>query len=91
MKITGRRHTDARFMASCTAPIEVAPSPKFTMVTRFSWRSCAAMARPLAIGVPAPTIAVVSIDPDLGSEIWGEPPLPLLTPSARPRISQNKP
>ena len=36
-----------------------------------------------------PPIDVVSIEPDLGSEMCGEPPLPLFIPSSRPSVSQN--
>ena len=65
----------------------VAPSPKLTTVTRSSPRISAASARPFAMGTPAPTIPVVNIAPDAGSDTWGEPPLPLFEPVARPNSS----
>jgi hypothetical protein len=71
-KITGSFQTPARFIASCTAPMLVAPSPKLTNVTRSSARIWAASASPLAIGAPPPTMAVVSIEPEDGSEMCGE-------------------
>src|SRR3546814_118220 len=81
----------AKFIASCTAPMLVAPSPKLTIVTRSSPRVLAANARPLAIGAPAPTIAVVSLEPEAGSEMCGPPTLPLLAPWARPNAPAHTP
>lgn len=64
-----------------------APSPKLQIVTCPVPRSIAASARPVAIGAPAPTMPVVTISPDRGSERCIGPPLPLDVPVSRPYIS----
>ena len=84
---TGSFHTAAMFRASWKAPMLLAPSPKLTTVTRSVPSSWAASARPLAIGMPPPTMPVVTISPDAGWVMCIGPPLPLQVPVARPRNS----
>ena len=62
----------------------VAPSPKLTVVTRPVFCIWAASPRPLAIGMPAPTMPVVTISPEAGSDKCIGPPLPLQVPDTLP-------
>src|SRR3546814_20363376 len=76
-KTTGSFQTDAMLSASWNAPILLAPSPKLATATRFSPLICAAIARPLSIGMPDPTIPVVPITTVGGYVICIGQPLPL--------------
>ena len=81
---TGRFQSAARFIASWTKPMLVAPSPKLTSTTRGSSCSAAASASPLAIGGPAPTMPVVHMIPDSGWLTPMAPALPFDSPVAFP-------
>ncbi|MNN77626.1 hypothetical protein D3C81_1941100 [compost metagenome] len=84
---TGSFHTEARFSASWKAPMLLAPSPKLHTVTCPLFFSCAAQARPLAIGRPEPTTPVVTGRPEARWVMCIGPPLPLQVPVARPMNS----
>ena len=84
---TGRFHTEAMLSDSWKAPMLVAPSPKLQMVTRPSRWSCEARPRPVAMGMPPPTMPVQSMRPCSGSEMCIGPPRPLEVPVALPSIS----
>src|SRR3546814_8550339 len=64
-----------------------APSPKLVTATLSSPRTCAASARPLAMGMPLPTMPVVTTTPLSGWVMCIGPPLPLHDPVVRPAYS----
>ena len=88
-KTTGRENAAAKFIASCTAPWFIAPSPKTVSATRSvpSWRP--ASAAPQAMGAPAPTMLFSPKNRWPGAVRCADPPRPPLMPVARPRISAN--
>ena len=86
-KTTGSDHTEARFSDSWKAPMFVAPSPKLLIVTLpspFIWED---RPRPVAIGMPAPTMPVHSIRPWAGSAMCIGPPRPFDVPVCFPSTS----
>ncbi len=86
-KTTGAFQTAAMFRASWNAPMLVVPSPKKQTATWPDLRYWADQAAPSAIGRCAPTIAYEPIAPCSTLVRCIEPPLPPISPVARPNSS----
>ena len=86
-----RCQTAARLTASWKAPCATAPSPKNATATLPSFRSCAAVAAPTAIGRPAATIPLAPKIPSVGSAMCIDPPRPRLVPASLAISSANIP
>src|SRR6185312_9742541 len=84
---TGAFQTAAMFSASWNAPMFVVPSPKKQTATWPDLRYWADHAAPRAIGRWAPTIAYEPIMWWPTSVMCIEPPLPPISPFARPNSS----
>ena len=86
-KMTGSFQMAARFMLSWTMPWLAPPSPKNATDTWSEPRCLAAIAAPTASGTLEPTTPFAPSIPLAMSAMCMEPPLPLLVPVARCRIS----
>ena len=83
----GSFHSEAMLSVSWNAPCLEAPSPKKDRTTLPFLAICFAQATPAACGMPAPTMPEVPRKPRFTSVRCMEPPSPLQSPSARPKIS----
>src|SRR3546814_5245486 len=85
--MTGSFHNEARLSPSWNAPMFDAPSPKLVTVTFPSSLTSDAHPRPFAMGMPDPTMPVVTTTPLAGCVMCMGPPFPLHEPVARPAYS----